>query len=74
MKFLCNAILRNSRFVLLALIVLSCEAGEEGAPTKLGEVRESRLWTTCGARFPSSPRCLASNGSLLFPLKKREKT
>jgi len=48
-------------------LVLSRQAGEEGAPTKSGEVRGRMHGLTL--IYP-----LLRNGALLLPLKKREKT
>ena len=48
---------RNRNKVKRGTLVLSRAAGEEGAPTQLGEVRGSRLRSGGCARFPSSPRC-----------------
>ena len=55
------------------MLVFSRKPGEEGDPTKLGEVRESALRTSCNAFFPHLPVAFR-NGSLLLPLEKREKT
>jgi hypothetical protein len=57
----------------MSAIVLSRAAGEEGAPTELGEVRDSRCRTHLVRAFPHLPVAFR-NGSLLLPLKKRETT
>ena len=45
-------------------IAISRSAGEEGAPAKLGKVRDSDLSHMCCPRLPSSPPLRAATGPL----------